>query len=151
MFIHSDYAMHGRKPSWQRVAPMLPVRFRRPSSSLHHHMCAVSTPELEKKFTVPNSTSTLCAVCANVLTLDQVTLIQTDQAAAKHTSEPNVLKPVLGVADVPSIEVPASRMDVGTKPAAAIEGTEVVGQPNLQAGASAAPTSTDLLLYQRRM
>eukprot|EP00965_Chrysotila_dentata_P178606 5898866-Pleurochrysis_carterae.AAC.4 len=32
---------------------------------------------------------------------------------------------------------------LGRKPAAANEGTEVVGQPNLQAGASAAPTSTD--------
>eukprot|EP00965_Chrysotila_dentata_P046182 1535094-Pleurochrysis_carterae.AAC.1 len=53
------------------------------SEGLHHHMCANSTPELEKASSVANSTATLCAVCAGVLSLDDVTLLGSDQAAAK--------------------------------------------------------------------
>eukprot|EP00965_Chrysotila_dentata_P124182 4104093-Pleurochrysis_carterae.AAC.1 len=41
------------------------------SEGIHHHACAVSTEELEAKSAVANSTSTLCAVCAGVLTIDQ--------------------------------------------------------------------------------
>eukprot|EP00965_Chrysotila_dentata_P024816 822698-Pleurochrysis_carterae.AAC.4 len=56
------------------------------SEGLHHHMCAIGTPELETASAVPNGDSTLCAVCAGVLTLDDVTLIGTDKAAAKLAS-----------------------------------------------------------------
>eukprot|EP00965_Chrysotila_dentata_P115716 3824257-Pleurochrysis_carterae.AAC.1 len=42
------------------------------SEGLHHHMCAVSTPELEKASAAEgNANATMCAVCAAVLTLDQ--------------------------------------------------------------------------------
>eukprot|EP00965_Chrysotila_dentata_P240191 6203570-Pleurochrysis_carterae.AAC.1 len=58
------------------------------SEGLHHHMCAVSTAELEAKSRVSDaSTETLCAVCAGVLTIDQVLLIGTDQAAAKFAAK----------------------------------------------------------------
>eukprot|EP00965_Chrysotila_dentata_P215723 6188950-Pleurochrysis_carterae.AAC.1 len=42
------------------------------SEGVHHHICAVSTPDFEKASAVPNSTDTLCAVCAGLLTLDQM-------------------------------------------------------------------------------
>eukprot|EP00965_Chrysotila_dentata_P237517 6201955-Pleurochrysis_carterae.AAC.1 len=55
---------------------------------LHHHMCAVSTAELEAKSRVSDtSTKTLCAVCAGVLTIDQVLLIGSDRAAAKFAAK----------------------------------------------------------------
>eukprot|EP00965_Chrysotila_dentata_P231975 6198682-Pleurochrysis_carterae.AAC.1 len=57
------------------------------SEGLHHHMCAVSEPRLQKASAVPNSTSTLCAVCANILTLAQVTMTCTDAAAAKLVAQ----------------------------------------------------------------
>eukprot|EP00965_Chrysotila_dentata_P134773 4457960-Pleurochrysis_carterae.AAC.1 len=41
------------------------------SESLHHHMCAVGQPDLEKASAVPNTSETKCAVCAGILTLDQ--------------------------------------------------------------------------------
>eukprot|EP00965_Chrysotila_dentata_P169711 5601790-Pleurochrysis_carterae.AAC.1 len=39
------------------------------------------------KSAVPDSTSTLCAVCAGVLTIDQVSQIESDQAAAMHAAD----------------------------------------------------------------
>eukprot|EP00965_Chrysotila_dentata_P187685 6172289-Pleurochrysis_carterae.AAC.1 len=51
-------------------------------------MCAVSTPELEKASAVTGSRdSSKCAVCAGVLTLDQVILSGSDQAAAELASK----------------------------------------------------------------
>eukprot|EP00965_Chrysotila_dentata_P044941 1493221-Pleurochrysis_carterae.AAC.1 len=52
------------------------------SEGMHHHMCAVSNEKLQKASAVPNGTNTLCAVCANVLTIDQVSMIESDQGAA---------------------------------------------------------------------
>eukprot|EP00965_Chrysotila_dentata_P053348 1770405-Pleurochrysis_carterae.AAC.1 len=50
-------------------------------------MCAVSKPAFEKASSVPNTTFTKCAVCAGILTTEQVTLIGSDQAAAKLSFE----------------------------------------------------------------
>eukprot|EP00965_Chrysotila_dentata_P165479 5464858-Pleurochrysis_carterae.AAC.1 len=42
------------------------------SEGLHHHMCAVSTPDLAAKASaVCDSSSTLCVVCGGALTLAQ--------------------------------------------------------------------------------
>eukprot|EP00965_Chrysotila_dentata_P262697 6214646-Pleurochrysis_carterae.AAC.1 len=58
------------------------------SEGLHHHMCAVSTPELERKSAVEGrSTDTLCAVCAGVFTIDEITMLDSDQAAAKFAAD----------------------------------------------------------------
>eukprot|EP00965_Chrysotila_dentata_P040807 1352735-Pleurochrysis_carterae.AAC.1 len=58
------------------------------SEGLHHHMCAVSTPHLaEKASAVCDSSSTLCAVCAGALTLAQVIMFCTDEAAGQHASK----------------------------------------------------------------
>eukprot|EP00965_Chrysotila_dentata_P051329 1702308-Pleurochrysis_carterae.AAC.1 len=51
-------------------------------------MCAVSQPHLEKASAVSGSSNdSLCAVCAGVLTLEQVSLITTNQAASKLASD----------------------------------------------------------------
>eukprot|EP00965_Chrysotila_dentata_P193064 6175521-Pleurochrysis_carterae.AAC.1 len=57
------------------------------SEGLHHHMCAVSEPKLEKASAVPHTSETKCAVCADVLTLDQVILGDSDKAAAHYADE----------------------------------------------------------------
>eukprot|EP00965_Chrysotila_dentata_P224959 6194488-Pleurochrysis_carterae.AAC.1 len=54
------------------------------SEGRHHHMCAVSNEVLQAASAVANSTSTLCAVCAGVLSLDQVSMIESDQGAAQE-------------------------------------------------------------------
>eukprot|EP00965_Chrysotila_dentata_P080037 2640133-Pleurochrysis_carterae.AAC.1 len=51
-------------------------------------MCAVSTPDLEKVSRVSNSSNdSLCAVCAGLLTIDQVLMTSSDQAAAKFAAK----------------------------------------------------------------
>eukprot|EP00965_Chrysotila_dentata_P193587 6175861-Pleurochrysis_carterae.AAC.1 len=58
------------------------------SEGLHHHMCAVSSPEFEKKSAVEGrSNDSLCAVCAGILTIDEVTMLNSDQAAAKFAAD----------------------------------------------------------------
>eukprot|EP00965_Chrysotila_dentata_P009929 323783-Pleurochrysis_carterae.AAC.1 len=57
------------------------------SEGMHHHMCAVSDPKLELASAVPNTSETKCAVCAGVLTLDQVMLADSDTAAAQCAHE----------------------------------------------------------------
>eukprot|EP00965_Chrysotila_dentata_P032511 1083201-Pleurochrysis_carterae.AAC.3 len=57
------------------------------SEGLHHHMCAVGQPDLEKASAVPHLSKTKCAVCAGVLTLDQVMLAESDTAAAQFAEE----------------------------------------------------------------
>eukprot|EP00965_Chrysotila_dentata_P227473 6196039-Pleurochrysis_carterae.AAC.5 len=101
------------------------------SEGMHHHMNAVSKPELEKASAVPSSSSTLCAVCAGVLTLDQVTLIESDQAAAKlATNESSGAKEAAATSATPTADLS--------------ERTAVTEQDLHQAAASVAEVATSI-------
>eukprot|EP00965_Chrysotila_dentata_P053243 1767329-Pleurochrysis_carterae.AAC.1 len=50
-------------------------------------MCAVSNPLFESASKVPDTNLTKCAVCAGILTLDEVMLVGSDQAAAKLAAD----------------------------------------------------------------
>eukprot|EP00965_Chrysotila_dentata_P068041 2250708-Pleurochrysis_carterae.AAC.1 len=93
--------------------------------------------------TVPNTTSTLCAICAGVLTLADVTLIKSDHAAARLTPGPNDPKLVSDSADKPSSEPTNSRIDAYAAPAAS-DSTDALDEPaDLQVAAAASPAPSN--------